>query len=167
MQTLNIKQKFFAFGREFSFYDDNQMGVYWSKGSVFAIPRRCCLYDYNNRTTPLLQVRRKMFRWAPAFDVFDENGQAIFTVEKSWRFTTLQKVDIRVSSPKGVIVIESEGWINFSFKGFLGQNQIISLERHLALTSAYSAVIDTSAIPLHHAAALILAIECAVHSGKS
>jgi len=164
MQNLFLKQKVFSLTEDFTFFDLNQVPVFRAKGNFFAFPKRYKMFDSRNNAE-LMEITRKFFAFVPTFSVTDtQTGQQVLTVRQRFR---LGRPKFDISTPHGNYLIEGN-FIAHTFKIFApnGQQIIEVKKRLISWGDTYEITVDTSQIPLTVAAAIILTIDCALHSSN-
>ncbi|MCL2555504.1 MAG: LURP-one-related family protein [Firmicutes bacterium] len=165
IQHLFLKQKVFSLTEDFTFFDEFQRPIFRARGNFFAFPKQYKMFDAVNQVNPMILIRRKFFAFMPTFTIIDtSNNQTLFTVRQRFR---LGRPIFDIATPHGNYMIDGN-LIGHDF-AIMNPNgrQVIQLnKRFLTWGDAYDVAIDTSQIPLHVAAAIILTIDCALHSSN-
>jgi len=166
MAYLYLKQKVFSIGEKYTFFDENQTPVFLAKGSFFKIPKRYQLFSAQAPETPIIEITRKVFSMTPQFSVADPtNGQIMCKVNQRFRFGSPR---FNVETPVGMHEIIGK-ILAHDFRIENPQKQtILTVKRKwISWGDTYEIFFDPNAVSAKVAAALVLTIDCAIHSNNS
>jgi len=165
MQYLYLKQKVFSIGESFTFLSDQKEPVFTAKGSFFAMPKRYKLFDAVSNTE-IIEITRKFFSWTPTFTITEsKTKQQLFTVKQRFR---LGRPRFDISTPAGNYMIEGELFAHeFDIVDPQGKSIVTVRKKWISWGDTYEIWADTSQIPLHVAASIVLTFDCAIHSNNS
>ena len=165
MSYLYLQQKVFSIGEKYTFFDANQQVVFKAQGSFFAIPKRYQLFDKPNN--PVINIERKLFSWMPTFNITDpRNGQGMFTVRQRFSFGR-PRFDIHTCTGQSYNVTGSFWAYDFQISTATGQQIIIVKKHWLTWGDTYEIWFDTTQVTAEVAAAIVLTIDCTLHSNRS
>jgi len=165
MGYLYLRQKVFSIGESFTFFDINQIPVFTARGSFFRIPKRYQLFDARN-PNPIMEIRRKFFTFMPRFVVRHQpNGEEFCTISQRFRFGGA-RFDIHTPRDGYYQVVGSIFAHDFRVENAMGQT-IVRIRKHwVAWGDTYEISFDDNLITPQAAAAIILTIDCAIHSNN-
>ncbi|MCL2847714.1 MAG: LURP-one-related family protein [Firmicutes bacterium] len=164
MGYLYLRQKVFSIGESFTFFDFNQTPIFTARGSFFAIPKRYQLFDARMQGNPIIEIRRKVFSFMPRYTVTHQpNGQLFCTINQRFRIGGA-RFDIHTPHDGHYQIIGSIFAHEFRVENAHRQT-IVSIRKHwLAWGDTYEIMFDERLITAETAAAIILTIDCAIHS---
>jgi len=160
---LYLKQAVFSFGDKYTFFDANQNQVFKARGSVFRIPKRYQLFSVNNPTAPLITIRRKAFSFMPRYTVLNSDGTVFCTIRQHFKFGGSR---FTITTPTNGEFSIRGSFFAHSFEVLNPQGAVvISMRKHIiSWGDTYEIYFDASCITPEAAAAVILTIDCAIHS---
>ena len=166
MVYIYKQQKVFSIRENFSYFDINQNLVFTARGSFFGFPKRYHLFSGAGQQ-PIIEVTRPAFAMMPRFLIKDlTSGRMIGKVKKRFRFFGRPRFDV-FSADGGVYRIEGSFWAhNFKIFDPLGRQIIDVQKKVISWGDTYEIMIDDRFVPVPVAMALVLAIDCAVHSNR-
>ena len=163
MGYLYLQQKVFSIGESFTFFDLNQRPVFTARGSFFAIPKRYELY--NAMGAPLIEITRKFFTFMPKFILRHAGGEVLCQINQRFRLGGA-RFDI-ITPNDGVYEIRGSLLAHdFTIHNAQGE-VIVKVSKHwLAWGDTYEIMFNENLITAQAAAAMILTIDCALHSNR-
>jgi len=166
MAYLYLKQKVFSIGEKFTFFDVNQNPVFTARGSFFRIPKRYQLFDAQDPSTPLIDITRKVFSFMPQFFIADPaNGHVFCKVRQRFRFGGAR---FDLETPVGYHEIAGKIMAHdFKITNANGQVVVGVQKKWIAWGDTYEIFFDPNLISAKVTAALVLTIDCAIHSNNN
>ncbi len=81
MKNYYLKQKVFSIRDSYNVYDENQNLVYYACAKLFSLPRQYKIYRGSDDSL-LFTMKRRVFSFMPAYDLFDASGREIANMRK-------------------------------------------------------------------------------------
>jgi len=166
MAYLYLKQKVFSIGEKYTFYDENQNVIFTSKGSFFKIPKRYQIFSAEAPETPIVDITRAVFAMTPQFQVKDPaSGNLLCKVNQRFR---LGSPRFNVETPVGMHEIIGK-ILAHDFKiEDPNKEVILTVKRKwISWGDTYEIFFNPQKVSAKIAAALVLTIDCAIHSNNS
>ena len=160
---LYLKQKVFAIRDKLTFFDEAGTPVFKATGSLFAIPKRLNVTDTVG--TELMQVRVKLFRIFLTYGLIDlQSRTEIGYVKAKFSLTKSFKV---VIAGETLHIKGSLFGFQFNLVNAAGETLVSVNKKLLSWGDSYQVFIDETKIKPEVAAAICIAFDNAVHSGRN
>ena len=158
---LYLKQKVFAITEKFNFYDEGQNVVLTAKGSFFAIPKK---FEIIENGAPILQIKRKMFRILPKYEMFDlPSKQSVCTIKRKFAITK----SFIITAPHGQYKVNGSLFgYEFDIVAPDGKSVVSVRKKYISWGDAYQIYFDETQITAKIVAGILVTLDNAVHSNK-
>ena len=158
---LYLKQKVFALREKFTFFDERQNVVFTSKGSFFALPKKFIVYEND---AAVAEIRRAFISFLPKFSIYDLSANTLECKLKQ-KFSFMK--NFALSMPGGDLRIDGSLFgYEFDIKTPEGHSVLSVHKKYISWGDTYQVYFDETRIAPKIAAAIVVAIDNAVHPHK-